>query len=111
MLAAGLLTLGFQGASAALVNSGSVRLNGRSGVASLRMNVAEDLGIPCEGECELPSYPNMPPSVHPGVVTGQALVDLLDHAKANGYAIPAVNWCGSPGWLCGPGRRAARVNG
>ena len=26
-----------------------------------------------------------------GVVTGQALVDLLDHAKENGYAIPAVN--------------------
>lgn len=26
-----------------------------------------------------------------GVVTGQALLDLLDHAKTNGYAIPAVN--------------------
>jgi fructose-bisphosphate aldolase class II len=33
----------------------------------------------------------MPDSVHPGVVTGQAMVDLLDHAKDNGYAIPAVN--------------------
>jgi fructose-bisphosphate aldolase class II len=26
-----------------------------------------------------------------GVVTGQALLDLLGHAKTNGYAIPAVN--------------------
>merc|ERR1719453_1308330 len=52
---------------------------------------AEDMGIPCEGECDLPSYPNLPPSVHPGVLTGQALLDLLEHAKENGYAIPAVN--------------------
>merc|ERR1712087_478745 len=43
------------------------------------------------GECALSSYPNLPESVHPGVVTGQALVDLLNHAKENGYAIPAVN--------------------
>jgi len=33
----------------------------------------------------------LPASVKPGVVTGQALQDLLDHAKANKYAIPAVN--------------------
>merc|ERR1711988_1152513 len=33
----------------------------------------------------------LPASVKPGVVTGKALVDLLDHAKENGYAIPAVN--------------------
>ena len=31
----------------------------------------------------------------PGVVTGQALVDLLDTAKAQGYAIPGVNIVGS----------------
>jgi len=36
-------------------------------------------------------YPNLPPSVQPGVVTGQALMDLLDDAKNRGYAIPAVN--------------------
>lgn len=29
--------------------------------------------------------------VPPGVVTGDDLVKLLDHAKANGYAIPAFN--------------------
>jgi len=37
------------------------------------------------------TFPKMPESVHPGVVSGQALVDLLNHAKENGYAIPAVN--------------------
>ena len=52
---------------------------------------SEELGIPCEGECALPSYPKMPQSVHPGVVTGQALTDLLEDAKTRGYAIPAVN--------------------
>ena len=30
------------------------------------------------------SYPDLPKSVHPGVLSGQAMVDLLDHAKANG---------------------------
>jgi len=53
--------------------------------------VADTLGIPCQDDCALPFFPNMPPTVHPGVVTGQALVDLLEHAKATGYAIPAVN--------------------
>merc|ERR1719217_1858456 len=33
----------------------------------------------------------LPATVKPGVVTGQALDDLLAHAKENGYAIPAVN--------------------
>merc|ERR1719454_2543406 len=33
----------------------------------------------------------LPASVKPGVVTGEALMDLLAHAKENGYAIPAVN--------------------
>jgi len=32
-----------------------------------------------------------PLDVPPGVVTGENLLKLLDHAKANGYAIPAVN--------------------
>jgi len=52
---------------------------------------SDEMGIPCVDECDLPSYPNLPQSVHPGVVTGQALVDLLEDAKAKGYAIPAVN--------------------
>jgi len=33
----------------------------------------------------------LPASVKPGVVTGEALWDLLEHAKENNYAIPAVN--------------------
>lgn len=33
----------------------------------------------------------LPATVKPGVVTGQALTDLLAHAKENEYAIPAVN--------------------
>jgi len=37
------------------------------------------------------AYPNLPASVKPGVVTGQAVVDLLEDAKKRGYAIPAVN--------------------
>jgi len=44
-----------------------------------------------------------------GVVTGQALQDLLDHAKENGYAIPAVNVvssCSVSGCL-----EAAKING
>jgi len=42
-------------------------------------------------EAPVGSFPKMPESVHPGVVSGQALIDLLNHAKENGYAIPAVN--------------------
>merc|ERR1719199_1041706 len=52
---------------------------------------SDEMGIPCVGECAIGSYPKMPKSVHPGVVTGAALDDLLDDAKAKGYAIPAVN--------------------
>jgi len=59
--------------------------------------MAEELGTPCEDECAMESYPNLPSSVHPGVVTGQAMVDLLNHAKENGYAIPAVNCVSSSG--------------
>ncbi|EKX55113.1 hypothetical protein GUITHDRAFT_149826 [Guillardia theta CCMP2712] len=36
-------------------------------------------------------FPNLPDSVKPGVVTGQALKDLLQTAKDKGFAIPAVN--------------------
>jgi len=39
----------------------------------------------------------MPSSVKPGVVTGQALVDLLQYAKDTGFAIPAVNAVSSCG--------------
>ncbi|CAJ1352882.1 unnamed protein product [Effrenium voratum] len=50
-------------------------------------------GFPVLSRRDAPSttFPKLPESVHPGVVSGQALRDLLDHAKENGYAIPAVN--------------------
>ena len=43
----------------------------------------------------LQAFAKLPATVKPGVVTGQALVDLLDAAKAQGYAIPGVNIVGS----------------
>ena len=46
--------------------------------------MAEEVGIPCEDECALSKFPNLPESVHPGVVSGQAMMDLLNHAKENG---------------------------
>ena len=46
--------------------------------------VAGELGIPCEDECAITSYPNLPESVHPGVLSGKAMMDLLQHAKENG---------------------------
>eukprot|EP00565_Helicotheca_tamesis_P004403 CAMPEP_0185723282 /NCGR_PEP_ID=MMETSP1171-20130828/172_1 /TAXON_ID=374046 /ORGANISM="Helicotheca tamensis, Strain CCMP826" /LENGTH=439 /DNA_ID=CAMNT_0028390961 /DNA_START=46 /DNA_END=1365 /DNA_ORIENTATION=- len=70
---------------------------GRSSSSVLSEKIAEELDLPCEDECALDCFPNMPPSVHPGVVTGQAQVDLLNHAKENGYAIPAVNCVSSSG--------------
>ena len=34
------------------------------------------------------AYPNLPASVKPGVLTGQAMLDLLDDAKARGCVLP-----------------------
>lgn len=47
-------------------------------------SMADELAIPCEDDCAVVSYPNLPASVHPGVNTGQAMIDLLNHAKENG---------------------------
>merc|ERR1719224_183887 len=59
-----------------LVSSGlALQMNARAGVPQMQTKAATPL----------------PASVKPGVVTGQALVDLLQHAKDNKYAIPAVN--------------------
>jgi len=60
-------------------------------VCDVRMGaVADGLGIPSPGSA-MTTYPNLPKSVHPGVVTGKALEDLMNDAKEKGYAIPAVN--------------------
>jgi fructose-bisphosphate aldolase, class II len=53
--------------------------------------IAEELDLPCEDECAIESYPNLPPSVHPGVLSGQAVIDLLNHAKENGKALKDMN--------------------
>mmetsp|Transcript_24061 Transcript_24061/g.35810 ORF Transcript_24061/g.35810 Transcript_24061/m.35810 type:complete len:403 (+) Transcript_24061:123-1331(+) len=41
------------------------------------------------------AFAKLPASVKPGVVTGQALKDLLEDAKEKGYAIPGVNIVGT----------------
>jgi fructose-bisphosphate aldolase class II len=53
------------------------------------------LKMSTEAETEKKVFAKMPASVKPGVVTGKALVDLLTHAKQEGYAIPGVNIVGS----------------
>jgi fructose-bisphosphate aldolase class II len=52
--------------------------------SSLNGAMSEDVGIPCEEECAVEKYPNLPDSVHPGVLSGKAMMDLLRHAKENG---------------------------
>merc|ERR1719223_1299961 len=71
------------------------------------LSVSEEFGVPKSPS--VPSiYPKMPDSIHPGVVTGKAMVDLLDHAKEHGYAIPAVNCVSNSGInAC---LEAARIN-
>jgi fructose-bisphosphate aldolase class II len=61
-----------------------VRKSARVASVSVKDKIAGELDLPCEDACALESYPTMPPSVHPGVVTGQALVDLLEDAKTRG---------------------------
>jgi len=41
------------------------------------------------------AFAKLPASIKPGVVTGQALKDLLEDAKEKGYAIPGVNIVGT----------------
>ena len=60
--------------------SSSSALNG----AKSKGGSSVDLGTPCEDECALERFPNLPDSIHPGVLSGQAQIDLLTHAKENG---------------------------
>jgi fructose-bisphosphate aldolase class II len=43
----------------------------------------------------LKAFAKLPATVKPGVVTGKGLVDLLNYAKKEGFAIPGVNVVGS----------------
>jgi len=53
------------------------------------------LHMSTEAAAETKAFAKLPASVKPGVVTGQALVDLLENAKAQEYAIPGVNIVGT----------------
>jgi fructose-bisphosphate aldolase class II len=53
------------------------------------------LHMSTEAASETKAFAKLPASVKPGVVTGQALEDLLENAKENGYAIPGVNIVGT----------------
>ena len=72
-------------APVAFTRSSDVAAKASSALSSGKMS--EELDNPCDDECAVGSYANLPPSVHPGVVTGQAQVDLLEHAKANGTCV------------------------
>jgi len=53
------------------------------------------LSMATETSSETKTYAQLPASIKPGVVTGKALVDLLQHAKKEGWAIPGVNIVGT----------------
>jgi len=56
---------------------------------------SSSLQMSTEASTESKAFAKLPASVKPGVVTGKALVDLLDHAKEAGFAIPGVNVVGT----------------
>jgi hypothetical protein len=56
----------------------------RSAESKTKGGSSAELGLPCEEECALECFPSLPPTVHPGVLSGQAQIDLLNHAKENG---------------------------
>jgi len=84
-------------ASPLYVNAFAPSASARLSLFTMKGGMSDDIGIPCEGECALESFPNLPPSVHPGVLSGKPMMDLLQHAKDNGYAIPAVNCVSNSG--------------
>jgi len=96
-MVAALAGVGTADAFAPSMKGGAFVRGGGASDSTLSGAMADDLELPCEDECALQSFPKLPPSVHPGVVTGQAMMDLLNHAKENGYAIPAVNCVSSSG--------------
>jgi fructose-bisphosphate aldolase, class II len=59
-------------------------LHATSSTSLLKGQASTELGLPCEDDCAIAKYPNLPASVHPGVLSGQAQLDLLRHAKENG---------------------------
>eukprot|EP00933_Yihiella_yeosuensis_P063839 TRINITY_DN6709_c0_g3_i1.p1 TRINITY_DN6709_c0_g3~~TRINITY_DN6709_c0_g3_i1.p1 ORF type:complete len:481 (-),score=136.71 TRINITY_DN6709_c0_g3_i1:378-1763(-) len=82
-LPSGVLAMGAVGAVAAAVSHAGKRAPRRSKVVQQATATKEK------------AFTKMPASVKPGVVTGQALVDLLDYAKENEFAMPGVNIVGN----------------
>ena len=85
--------------SAAFVPANARRTAFSSSSAPLFLSKAKggssvDLGTPCEDECAIEKFPNLPDSIHPGVLSGQAQIDLLTHAKENGeFKCVLCVWC------------------
>mmetsp|Transcript_37551 Transcript_37551/g.79808 ORF Transcript_37551/g.79808 Transcript_37551/m.79808 type:complete len:505 (-) Transcript_37551:293-1807(-) len=80
--------------------TGVVRRRRRSAVTAARatpVSIEEKRFPVLSKRPPLGSFPKLPDSVHPGVVTGQALQDLLNWAKEKKFAIPAVNCVSSSG--------------
>ena len=74
-------SLAFQRAT---TSSSSTTIASTQNVNTQLKSMSDELDIPCEDDCAIESYPKLPASVHPGVNTGQAMIDLLQHAKENG---------------------------
>jgi len=81
------------GAYWALAAAGAVGCAAHAGKRSARPTAASR--VVRAATMEKTVFTKMPASVKPGVVTGQALVDLLNYAKENEFAIPGVNIVGT----------------
>jgi len=62
--------------------------------ASFAPSSRTEMKMSTEVEAEK-AFAKLPASIKAGVVTGPALIDLLDNAKERGYAIPGVNIVGT----------------
>lgn len=64
----------------------------RAAASSALNSMSDELDIPCEDECAMSSYPSLPESVHPGVLSGQAMVDLVSVNKPTAFLAPAHSY-------------------
>jgi len=77
------------------VGAAAVAAMGVSQVAGKRTSKQARVVRNATATAEKTTFTKLPASVKPGVVTGQALVDLLDYAQEKGFAIPGVNIVGT----------------
>jgi len=69
----------------------------RTARAAVKTDVDKRFPVLSRSEAPKGVFPKMPASITPGVVTGKALVELLDYCKENKFALPAVNCVSSSG--------------